>query len=123
MHWYAEVFRKYAVFGGRASRTEYWMYTLVNVVVGIVLSLIGAAIHVQILVGLYGLATIVPGLAVGCRRLHDTDRSGWWQLLVLIPILGSIALIVMWALDGTHGQNRHGPRPVTSSGHPVPSGA
>ncbi|MCF3960864.1 DUF805 domain-containing protein [Streptomyces fuscigenes] len=123
MHWYVEAFRKYAVFSGRAGRREYWMFFLVNVVVGIVLGVLDLAIHSQIPAGVYGLATLLPSLAVGCRRLHDTDRTGWWQLLLLIPLLGSIALIVLCAVEGTQGSNRHGPRPVASTGRAVPSGA
>ncbi|MEW2548270.1 DUF805 domain-containing protein [Streptomyces sp. NPDC047002] len=123
MHWYVEVLGKYAVFSGRASRAEYWMFVLFNVLAGIVLGLIDLAIHHQYLTMLYGLATLVPSLAVCARRLHDTDRSGWWQLLLLIPFIGAVVLIVMCALDGTHGDNRFGPRPVPVPARAVPSGA
>ena len=61
-----------------------------------------------ILSGIYGLAVLLPGLAVGIRRLHDTDKSGWWLLLVFIPIVGLIVLIVFWATDGTAGANDYG---------------
>jgi uncharacterized membrane protein YhaH (DUF805 family) len=67
------------------------------------------AIGRQILSPLLGLATVVPSLAVGCRRLHDTNRSGWWQLLGLVALVGDVVLLIFWALKGTEGPNRFGP--------------
>ena len=64
-----------------------------------------------VLSGIYGLAVMIPGLAVTIRRLHDTDRSGWWWLICLIPIIGVIVLLVFLATDGTSGQNQYGPDP------------
>jgi uncharacterized membrane protein YhaH (DUF805 family) len=118
MNWYLEVLRKYAVFTGRARRMEYWMFVLVTVIITLLLTMIDGALGlydveagVGVLSGIYGLAVLVPSIAVGVRRLHDTDRSGWWLLLGLIPLLGAIALIVLLALDGTPGDNRYGPNP------------
>jgi len=91
-------FQRYALFRGRASRSEFWWWALANLLIGIVFSiLIAMASGFRALEGLWGLATIVPELALGARRLHDTNRSGWWQLLALIPIVGWIILIVWFA--------------------------
>jgi uncharacterized membrane protein YhaH (DUF805 family) len=94
------VFRKYATFTGTASRSEFWWYCLFTMVVSLLLS------RSDILRGVFGLVTLVPSLAVGCRRLHDTDRSGWWQLLALVPVIGWIILIVFYVQDSQ--QNRYG---------------
>jgi len=92
-------FGKYAQFRGRASRSEFWWFFLFNAIVGIVLNVLEAVSNgFAILSALYGLAIIVPELALNARRLHDTNRSGWWQLLVLIPIVGWIILLVWYIL-------------------------
>nr|WP_177414054.1 DUF805 domain-containing protein [Pseudomonas tructae] len=103
--WYFEVLKKYAVFAGRARRKEYWMFCLVNVLVAVVLGIIeGVAGTGAILSNLYSLAVLLPGIAVGVRRMHDTDRSGWWLLL---PIVNLIFL----CQDSQPGPNRFGPNP------------
>jgi uncharacterized membrane protein YhaH (DUF805 family) len=131
MYWYLEVMKKYAVFTGRARRKEYWMFHLVNFV--ILLPIMGVAIAGILMQprthrpGLflpffliafgYSLATLIPSLAVSVRRLHDTDLSGWWLLISLVP-LGGIVVFVFHVLDGTPGPNRYGPNPkggVTSA--------
>ena len=118
MGWYIEALKKYAVFGGRSRRKEYWYFVLFSVIVSLVLSTIDALLgtfssstNVGLLGGIYGLAIIVPSIAVSVRRLHDTDRTGWWILINLVPIVGSIVLLVFYVLDGTPGQNRFGPNP------------
>jgi uncharacterized membrane protein YhaH (DUF805 family) len=117
MHGYLEAWRKYAVFSGRASRSEYWSFVLINVLISAALVAVDSAVGSRLPDVLYGLAMIVPSLAVGCRRLHDTDRTGWWQLLAIIPVLGWIALIVLQSLDGTHGTNKHGRDPRRTAFH------
>ena len=104
---------KYATFTGRARRSEYWFFALFNVIVSIISSAIDRAIpgDIQIVGTIVGLALLVPGLAVGARRLHDTGRSGWWQLIGLVPLVGVILLIVWFATDGHPGPNQHGPSP------------
>jgi uncharacterized membrane protein YhaH (DUF805 family) len=111
-------FKKYATFSGRASRSEYWWYFLANAIVGVVIYVIGAIlglvhvdtatgmvslgagyVFVSVVGGLWGLATIVPHLAVIWRRLHDTNKSGGFFFLALIPAVGGIILIVLLALD------------------------
>jgi uncharacterized membrane protein YhaH (DUF805 family) len=118
MGWYIEALKKYAVFGGRSRRKEYWYFVLFSVIVSLVLSAIDALLgtfssstNVGLLGGIYGLAIIVPSIAVSVRRLHDIDRTGWWILINLVPIVGSIVLLVFYVLDGTPGQNRFGPNP------------
>jgi uncharacterized membrane protein YhaH (DUF805 family) len=112
VNWYLAVLKNYAGFSGRARRTEYWMFFLFNVIITIVLNVIGAAIQqVSILGAIYGLAVLIPGLAVGVRRLHDTGRSGWWLLIGLVPLIGAIVLIVFMATDGEPGDNAYGPNP------------
>jgi uncharacterized membrane protein YhaH (DUF805 family) len=121
MEWYLMVLRKYAEFGGRARRTEYWMYTLVTLVICLVLygggvaaffagqRAAGVALFCVYMV--YSLATLIPSLACCVRRLHDTNRTGWWILISLIPILGGIWLLVLLATDGDPGNNLYGPNP------------
>jgi uncharacterized membrane protein YhaH (DUF805 family) len=113
MNWYLEVLKnKYAEFNGRARRTEFWMYALINFLIILVLQLLMIKIPVLgLLVLLYSLAVLVPGLAVGVRRLHDTNRSGWWLLISLVPFVGGIVLLVFMCLDGTPGDNQFGPNP------------
>jgi uncharacterized membrane protein YhaH (DUF805 family) len=115
VNWYLAVLQNYAGFGGRARRMEYWMFVLINLIIGIVLDVLGAWMKVFTIVGLlYGLATLIPALAVSVRRLHDTGRSGWWVLIGLIPIVGTIILIVFLAIEGEQGDNQYGPNPKRS---------
>ena len=120
MHWYIDVLKKYATFNGRASRSEYWMFTLINTLIIIALSILGnvlvsaapaAAGIFGILMIVYVLATLLPSIAVGVRRLHDTDRSGWWMLIAIVPLV-SLILIVFFAMKGTEGDNRFGASPI-----------
>jgi uncharacterized membrane protein YhaH (DUF805 family) len=117
MEWYLEVLRKYAVFSGRARRLEYWMFTLVNVIVSIVLGIIDAILGTTygpgygLLGTIYGLAVFIPSLAVGVRRLHDTGRTGWWLLIGLVPCAGFIVLLVFFVMEGQRGANEYGPDP------------
>ena len=105
-------FSKYVDFKGRARRPEYWWWILFTVLVGIVLELvdlgIAAAHGPGVLGNLANLVFLLPSLAVGARRLHDTDRSGWWLLLWFIPLIGWIILIVFLCQRGTEGPNRFG---------------
>ncbi|WP_027467485.1 DUF805 domain-containing protein [Deefgea rivuli] len=93
-------FSKYADFKGRAIRSEYWWFALFTFLVSIALGMFS-----EVASGLFSLATLLPSLAVGARRLHDTNRSGWWQLIGLVPVIGWIVLIYWFAQEG-HGQNR-----------------
>ena len=102
-------FAKYATFEGRAIRSEYWWFALFAFGASLIASLIGGAIGAgNVLSVLVNLALLLPGIAVGVRRLHDTDRSGWWWLIVFVPVVGFIVLIVFMCLEGTEGANRYG---------------
>jgi uncharacterized membrane protein YhaH (DUF805 family) len=85
---------KYADFNGVASRSEFWWFMLFVFVVSLVLNYFGPLVG-----GLFSLAVLLPNLAVGARRLHDTGRSGWLQVLLLIPLIGLIVLIVFWVQE------------------------
>lgn len=111
MQWFVKVMQNYAVFDGRARRTEYWMYTLFCIIFSIVANIIDAIIGYPIFSFLFGLAVLIPSLAVGVRRLHDTDKSGWWMLIALVPFIGAIVLLVFFCMEGTRGPNRFGPDP------------
>ena len=111
MEWYLKVLRNYVGFEGRARRREYWYFFLFNMLIALVLGLISRAVNTTILSTLYSLAVFLPGLAVSIRRLHDTDKSGWWILIALIPIVGAIVLLVFMLTDSTPGANQYGPSP------------
>jgi len=115
MNWYLEVLKKYAVFNGRARRAEYWWFFLFSVIISIVLSVIDGFITgpqgIGILGLIYSLAVLIPSIAVGIRRLHDTGRSGWWLLISFVPLIGAIVLIVFFVLDSQPGENQYGPNP------------
>ena len=107
----------YATFAGRASRPAFWWFALFVVLVQFAASFVDYALFATegrfgVVGPLASLALLLPYLAVGARRLHDTDRSGWWLLLAFVPIVGTIALIVLCALPGAPGPNRYGPPPV-----------
>lgn len=114
MNWYLKVLKKYTVFEGRASRTEYWMFFLFNIIfaflVGFIAAFLGAITKTDqsVLSNIYSLAVLIPGIAVGCRRMHDTNRSGWW---LIVPIVSLIFLVG----EGTKGENKFGPDPWDSS--------
>lgn len=109
-------FRKYATFSGRARRAEYWWFTLFNFLVSLALGLFEEAVFgaVQPLSSLYSLVVLVPGLAVGARRLHDIGKSGWWQLLWFVPIIGWVILIWWLATLGDEGANEYGDDPLAA---------
>lgn len=111
MSWYLAVLKNYAGFGGRARRKEYWMFYLIDVIVALILAGVGVAIESDIPYMIYVLATLIPTLAVTVRRLHDTGRSGWWIFIALIPLLGSIALLVFLASEGKPEANQYGENP------------
>ena len=121
MNWFVLALKKYAVFSGRSQRSEYWFFVLFYLIIYIVLAVLDALLgtfksgtQIGLLSGVFSLAIIVPSIAVAARRLHDTDRSGWWQLLVLIPLIGVIVLIVFLAQDSKPGENKYGPSPKGS---------
>ena len=125
MNWYFEVLKKYAVFSGRATRKEYWYFTLFNFLAFFVLTIIDSLIGsfsseagIGLLGGIYSLAALIPYIAVTVRRLHDTDRSGWWLFIELIPLIGGLVLLIFMVLDSQQSDNRYGlnPKPGNKGG-------
>lgn len=120
MNWYLAVLRKYIEFNGRARRKEYWFFVLFNLLIVIGLSVIEGILGLGDSIGggygpltaLYTLAILLPGLGVTVRRLHDSEKSGWFVLLALVPFIGGLILLVLMALPGTSGDNRYGPDPL-----------
>lgn len=118
MNWFLGALKKYAEFKGRARRKEYWyfalFYTLIYLVL-IVIDIMTGTFVIElgagVLGGIFMLAMIVPSISVMVRRLHDTDRTGWWWFILLIPLLGGIWLMVLMVLNGTPSDNRYGPDP------------
>ena len=118
MNWFMTVLRKYAVFEGRARRREYWFFVLFYILISIVLAVVdrvlgtyNEAYGMGALGALFCLGLLIPSIAVGVRRLHDTGRSGWWLLIGFIPLIGMIVLIVFFVLDSQPGTNAYGPNP------------
>lgn len=113
MNWFLAALSNYADFSGRARRSEYWyfilFYLLIYVALAITSEVIGSVGYILTLV--FIVAMIIPSLSVGVRRLHDIDRSGWWLLISLIPLIGAIVLIVFAVQDSQPGENRFGSNP------------
>jgi uncharacterized membrane protein YhaH (DUF805 family) len=108
--WKVVVLQRYAQFVGRAGRAEFWWFFLASFIVSAVLNIFGRVTVVfVVLSAIYSLAVLIPSIAVGIRRLHDTGRSGWWLLIGLIPLVGFIVLIVFWASQPNPGPNQYGP--------------
>jgi uncharacterized membrane protein YhaH (DUF805 family) len=103
MNYYLRAFKKYADFKGRDNRPQYWYFFLFNFIVSLILSLIA-----EELASIYFLAIFVPSLAISIRRLHDIGKSGWWILISLIPIIGTIWLIILLATKGQSKDNEYG---------------
>lgn len=111
MNWYVKCLKQYVDFKGRARRTEYWMFVLFNAIFTAIAYIIDYAIGIEIISTLYSIAMICPGLAVEIRRLHDIGKSGWWLLIVLIPIVGWILYLVWACTDSQSGVNKYGANP------------
>lgn len=125
MQWMLLPYRRYFEFSGRSRRMEYWMFTLFGILVNAAITVVlGRTAYTSmgsfvwfdtrlnavgdVVSGLFALFSLIPSLAVMVRRLHDVDRSGWWLLLVFLPILGWFVLFIFTCLDGTRGPNRFG---------------
>jgi len=118
MNWYITVLKRYVLFIGRAGQAEFWWFFLINLLVTIALAFIDKLTGTLnpeggygLLSGLYTLAVLLPTIAVSVRRLHDIGRNGWWLLIGLIPVVGTIILLALFLLEGTAGDNRFGPSP------------
>jgi uncharacterized membrane protein YhaH (DUF805 family) len=111
MNWYIGVLKKYAVFKGRARRKEYWMFILVSFIISVALVIVQQVLlgrNDGMLYNIYQLAVLVPSIAVGVRRMHDTNHSGWWLLLPIVNLIFAIQ-------DGQPGENRFGPDPKAAT--------
>jgi uncharacterized membrane protein YhaH (DUF805 family) len=105
-------FSNYVNFSGRASRSEYWFWILFYIIVLVVASVLDGVLGTGLFAPIASLGLFLPGLAVSVRRLHDLDKSGWFILIGLIPLVGFIILIVWYCTKGTPGPNRFGPDPL-----------
>ena len=121
MSWFIEALGKYAVYSGRSRRKEYWFFVLFVVVISTVLTIIDGLIGaydrstgVGLLSAIFSLAILIPSISVSVRRLHDIDRTGWWVLISLVPLVGWIVLLVFHVQDSTPGTNRYGPNPKST---------
>ena len=128
MNWYLYVLKNYATFSGRARRKEYWMFFLFNVLISLglgVLDVVAGTYSVEyeteFFSGLYSLLVLIPSIAVGVRRLHDTNRSGWWFVILLIPIIGVLVFLVFMCLDSQPGTNRFGANPKEVASQTLPA--
>lgn len=128
MNWYLHVLKNYATFSGRARRKEYWMFFLISALISIVLTLLDILLgtysveyEAGLFSGLYSLLILLPSIAVVVRRLHDTDRSGWWILISLIPLIGVLVLFVFTCLDSQPGTNRFGVNPKEAASQTLPA--
>jgi uncharacterized membrane protein YhaH (DUF805 family) len=115
-------FDHYVKFDGRASRPAFWWWVLFAFLVGIAANIIDLAIDARIFSALVGLALFLPNLSVSIRRLHDTNRTGWWVLIGLIPLIGLIVLLVFYLQDSDPGENRYGPPPARPAPATAPTG-
>lgn len=122
MKWYVKVLKQYADFEGRARRKEYWMFFLINFIISMAIGFVSGFIGgmsgdpsmasiTMLPPMLYSLGVLLPSIAVGVRRLHDTNRSGWWLLIGLVPLIGAIVLIVFFVQDSQAGSNQYGENP------------
>ena len=114
MNYYLLALKNYAIFSGRATRSEYWYFFLVNMLIGIVVSVVSMVIgDTAGIVGMiYSLAMFLPGLAICVRRLHDMGKSGWMILVALIPLAGIIWLLVLLVTESNPTDNIYGPKPA-----------
>lgn len=110
MEHFTNAFKKYAQFSGRETRTSYWMFVLIYVALYIALIIIDMTVGTLVLGTIFSLAVLVPCISICARRLHDTNRTGWWQLIGLIPLIGAIVLLIFLTQD-SGPDNIYGPNP------------
>lgn len=124
LHWALLPYRRYAQFGGRSTRMEFWLFHLFTSLTNLALDLllggdfaVGLGLRAEptmvgnIVTAIFSIGSVVPTFAVTARRLHDTNRSQWWMALFLVPILGWLVLLIFECQDGTKGPNRFGEDP------------
>lgn len=110
MNYYLTVLRQWKNFEGRSERREYWMFILVNFLINIALAILNQIISPEsgFISGIYTLFVLIPGIAVTIRRLHDIGKSGWMQLVILIPFIGWIWFLILMVKEGDIGTNKYG---------------
>ncbi len=115
-------FQKYIIISGRAPRSEYWWWFLFLILGNLLAGFVDSALFgwgentTRVFQPLFSLAVFLPSICVGGRRLHDRDMSAWWLLLLLVPVVGSLILLVIYLFPGTPGPNRFGPDPLAPGG-------
>lgn len=118
MEWYVGPLKKYADFNGRASRKEYWLFSLWQFGIYLFLIVLEAGSNAGffgLLYVIYAIGTFIPTLAVAVRRFHDTEKAGAWLFILLIPFIGAIVMFVFLVSTGTPGNNKYGPNPLVTS--------
>lgn len=109
MHWFIDPIKnKYADFNSRATRQEFWMFNLISILICIPIILVETLFDTLIIGWIFTISITVPVFALGARRLHDTGKSGWWQLIGLIPIVGWVIFIVLMSLPSSQTENQYG---------------
>ena len=112
---FLRVIRKYKIFTGRSDRREFWMFMLCNLIIGIILGILSSipiiGVIFTIVAVLYSLGILVPSIAVSIRRLHDTNRSGYFLLIAFVPFVGFLVVLALCAMEGTPDENQYGPNP------------
>jgi uncharacterized membrane protein YhaH (DUF805 family) len=118
MEYYLKAIKNYANFKGRARRKEYWMFVLFNIIFAVVAMILDSVLGLNFaplpygaIYALYALFTLLPGLAVSARRLHDVGKSGWFLLIALVPLIGGIWLLILMCTDSKPGANQYGENP------------
>lgn len=110
MNYYLNALKQWKNFGGRSERREYWIFVLVNFAISVALATIDQLISPEsgVISGIYALLIFIPGIAVAIRRLHDIGKSGWMQLVILIPLIGWIWFLILMVREGDIGVNQYG---------------
>ncbi len=122
MNYFFECYKKYAEFSGRARRKEFWFFMLFYIILFFILAFLDGFLGtlddesgIGVISGMFILANIIPSIAVSTRRLHDIDKSGWWQLInYFVPLIGPIIMIFLFSKKGTAGENKYGQDPLAA---------
>ena len=113
MNYFLDGYRQFANFEGRASRKQYWMFYLFYLISYIFFAIIDGLLRTDgLFIALFALVSLLPNIAIVTRRLHDINKSGWWQLLMFIPVIGAIVLFVFLLMKGEESENRFGAVPL-----------
>ncbi len=122
MSWFLLALKKYATFSGRSRRREYWFFVLFYLIIVIGCAVVDAVLgtfsetsEIGLFSGLAALGLLIPSIAVTARRLHDTGKSGWWQLIAFIPLIGGLVLLVFVLKDSFPAENTYGPNPKSAA--------